>query len=150
MEEEEQPPPPPPPPPPPEKWVCPWCNAQFDKAEDLKQHIVDQHIPPPYACPWCDEKFMDNLKAKKHITDEHIRLECIICRKRFENPVDLQKHLMEAHGCEYWDWLNRKCKMPTCKNWDKENKKCTLKPCHLREWVRRILKCPLTNKWWED
>jgi hypothetical protein len=89
--------PPQPPQPPPQQCMheCPWCNAKFDKLEQLKKHIADVHqkdicpeCPPcekcKYKCPWCNKDFDTADQLKQHIFSEHLKpckLSSILRRK---------------------------------------------------------------------
>jgi predicted RNA-binding Zn-ribbon protein involved in translation (DUF1610 family) len=81
-----QPQQPPQPPPPQPKYTCPYCGQEFDKLEDLGEHIKQVHKdvicgqqpppPPPekhFICPWCGQEFKTESELVVHMCTVHLK-----------------------------------------------------------------------------
>ncbi|CAO3701968.1 unnamed protein product [Rhizopus stolonifer] len=83
---------------------CQWANCQnsFDSAEDLYNHISDDHVgrrSTNNLCLQCCWNNCGTIAIKRDHLASHIRVHlplkphaCSICKKGFKRPQDLKKH----------------------------------------------------------
>jgi len=116
-----------PPSPPQEKYACPYCDFSTDTKDKLAQHIKDKHQdiicnPCPecdYTCSICGYKAKDAADLTMHVYEKHnktmIKHNCPFCNYEANNEDELKQHILTVH----------------------------LKPCKLREFLRKSLGCPI-------
>ncbi|KAL9888752.1 uncharacterized protein ACN427_008305 [Glossina fuscipes fuscipes] len=88
--------------------VCSFCGKCFIHLKTLRWHIYRQHDgEKPYKCGNCSEVFASYAKKRLHMLDYHLdnltvleKTECMLCHKRYENEIDLKKHMLEDHNEE--------------------------------------------------
>jgi hypothetical protein len=52
--------------------VCPLCNRTFSNHFNMKQHIMNVHVPPvPAQCPKCNCTVRNRLYLRKHLVKAH-------------------------------------------------------------------------------
>jgi hypothetical protein len=49
-------------------------------------------------CEECSMQFKDNAELGIHMRQNHKKFYCGVCRKEFDNEVELKNHLKTIHG----------------------------------------------------
>lgn len=86
---------------------CSECNRKFVCSRYLKEHTVNVHASVgkrKQECPYCHIVLSGNSNLNRHlnlhygITDQNKKLECEVCKKRFEFNSDLEIHMRSHTG----------------------------------------------------
>nr|XP_033333837.1 zinc finger protein 729-like [Megalopta genalis] len=80
---------------------CRFCDQGFQKAKDLRLHVVERHGPLVYPCHMCDFKSTNKWILKDHIIRRHTTsypYTCDVCQKKFKLKNDLKQHTNQMHS----------------------------------------------------
>eukprot|EP00092_Neocalanus_flemingeri_P059777 GFUD01071558.1.p1 GENE.GFUD01071558.1~~GFUD01071558.1.p1 ORF type:complete len:402 (-),score=110.28 GFUD01071558.1:258-1409(-) len=75
--------------------TCQFCNKQFKKLFNLKQHIRTHTNERPLKCDHCDKRFNDRSSMNKHIRTVHADFRphtCKTCGKSFSSTSHVTEH----------------------------------------------------------
>lgn len=75
--------------------TCNFCNKQFKKMFNLKQHVRTHTNERPLKCDHCEKRFNDRSSMNKHIRTIHADFRphsCKICGKNFSSTSHVIEH----------------------------------------------------------
>lgn len=75
--------------------ICHFCNKQFKKLFNLKQHIRTHTNERPLKCDHCEKRFNDRSSMNKHIRTIHADFRphiCKTCGKSFSSTSHMMEH----------------------------------------------------------
>ncbi len=86
------------------KSTCQHCGLKFEKASELKNHILSAHHKKNTSkrCFICDEEFENGSTLLFHCKTVHDVIDydfksCPICQHHFKNSKELLDHTMDVH-----------------------------------------------------
>ena len=82
-------------------YPCSHCEKCFSTQWNLKTHLRTHSGDKPFQCDLCPYKGGQKTHLQVHLTNKHPR-QCIYmcknCLVRLDSEVELQNHMIEAHG----------------------------------------------------
>uniref|UniRef100_A0A914GWJ3 C2H2-type domain-containing protein n=1 Tax=Globodera rostochiensis TaxID=31243 RepID=A0A914GWJ3_GLORO len=86
-------------------WHCQKCHVkQFDRANDIREHLVQCHSHIIYRCAICLELFAERDDLADHLLTRHSvkeqKFHCLACEVPFESRVAFELHIGQVHAID--------------------------------------------------
>uniref|UniRef100_A0A183CMA1 C2H2-type domain-containing protein n=1 Tax=Globodera pallida TaxID=36090 RepID=A0A183CMA1_GLOPA len=86
-------------------WHCQKCQIkQFDRANDIREHLVQCHSHIIYRCAICLELFAERDDLADHLLTRHSvkeqKFHCVACEVPFESRFAFELHIGQVHAID--------------------------------------------------
>ncbi len=85
------------------RFECSHCEASYKSKSKRNRHILEKHrgTQPTFTCELCNQTLLTEeylINHKKRVHERPFR--CNVCSYRAGRPVQLRKHMKNAHGID--------------------------------------------------